>query len=43
MDWHCRLECKDNYPNMIIYDAFCTVKHLVVRYCNCLVCVNPPN
>jgi hypothetical protein len=39
MDWHCRMECKDNHPDHIIYDAYCTVRHLVIRYCNCFVCI----
>ncbi|CAM0912662.1 unnamed protein product [Alopecurus aequalis] len=39
MRWSCKLECISNHPDKIIEDAFCTVKHVVMRYCNCLICV----
>uniref|UniRef100_A0ACD5VV54 Uncharacterized protein n=1 Tax=Avena sativa TaxID=4498 RepID=A0ACD5VV54_AVESA len=39
MRWSCQLECISNNPGKIIEDAYCTVKHGVIRYCNCVKCV----
>ncbi|KAE8790357.1 hypothetical protein D1007_35314 [Hordeum vulgare] len=38
MKWHCAMECVNQSPELLLKDAHCTTKHVVMRYCNCEMC-----